>query len=149
MTTGALVNIKTPKTITKDFLLSFNRIFLFKDQLFDLDTYNEKFQDVDLVLALRAMDTEYDLTQALDHVVAKVTDTSSNRKPDGVDPRFKKVLAKPSGLGKQANAKGAELEASEKLSSLSSLDFLDLSDADIEKITQALLREEKQSGVRQ
>ena len=82
MTTGALVNIKTPKTITKDFLLSFNRIFLFKDQLFDLDTYNEKFQDVDLVLALRAMDTEYDLTQALDHVVAKVTDTSSNRKPD-------------------------------------------------------------------
>jgi len=63
------------------------------------------------------------------------------------DPRFRKVLSKPSGLAGSSNAKAGQMNISEKLAALSTEDIMNLSDKEIAALEKALLAEERSDGI--
>jgi hypothetical protein len=66
------------------------------------------------------------------------------KQPDG---RFRKVMSKPSGLGKSANAKGGELSLAERVGSLSATDIMKLSDEQLEALTKFMEDDEQRDGI--
>jgi len=116
------------------------------DHVFDDDLRQEftsQFGNIDLVDVVTAEDSTHHFRRMLDSMANAMTPKTDN-KPDS---RFQKVLNKPSGLGKAANAKGGEIPLSDRAGSMSSRDIMSLSDEQIAALEKALLREEETDGV--
>jgi hypothetical protein len=111
---------------------------IFNDNL--QQEFTEKYPDMDLVDVVTAEDSKKHFRMMLDN-------TSKRLAPAEPDSRLTKVLNKPSGLGKSANAKGGEIPLSEKAASLSATDIMNLSDEQIEALQKALEREEQTDGI--
>jgi hypothetical protein len=102
--------------------------------------FSSQFPDIELVDAVTAEDSQWHFRQMLEH-------TSSRMAPKEPDSRLTKVLNKPSGLGKSANAKAGEIPLSEKVSALSATDIMNLSDEQVEALQRAMSREEQTDGI--
>lgn len=63
------------------------------------------------------------------------------------DSRFQKVLKKPSALGNSTNAKAGQETVLDKLNSLQSQDYMDLTDAQVDALLRAVADEEHNEGV--
>jgi hypothetical protein len=123
--------------------------------VFDKDLTNDfakEFPGVDLELIVTAEDDDYffkrNLGKLADSLLEVVEEepVTLNKKKEG--ERFRKVMQKPNGLGASANKQGAAKNILETAESLSSLDAIDLTDAQAEALERALLREEKVGGIK-
>jgi hypothetical protein len=116
------------------------------DHVFDADLKQEfesSFDNIDLVDVVTAEESELLFERTLSNIATAMTPKTDNQP----DSRFQKVLQKPSGLGKSANAKGGEVPLSERAGNMSSADIMNLSDAQIEALEKALLKEEETDGI--
>ena len=124
--------------------------------VFDKDTtadFNKQFPGVDLELIVTAEDDDYFFKRNLGKLADSLLEIEEEEEPVTLDKkkegeRFKKVMQKPSGLGASANKQGAAKNILETAESLSSLDALDLTDAQVEALERQLLREEKTGGIK-
>lgn len=123
--------------------------------VFDKDMTNDfakQFPGVDLELIVTAEDDDYFFKRNLGKLADSLLEVEEeepvtlDKKKEG--ERFKKVMQKPQGLGASANKQGAAKNILETAESLSSLDAIDLSDAQAEALERALLREEKVGGIK-
>jgi hypothetical protein len=117
------------------------------DHVFDDDLTQEfgsTFDGIDLVDVITAEDS----TSHFRRMLSNMSERDMTPKPDNQpDSRFQKVLQKPSGLGKSANAKGGEVPLSERAGNMSATDIMGLSDSQIEALEKALLKEEETDGI--
>ena len=122
------------------------------DHVFDKalrEEFSDKFGDMDLIDIVTAEDSKDHFKRTLDHIATSMNpDTGTALPKDKLDSRFQKVLNKPSGLGKQANAKAGQLTITDKVTSLSSTDIMDLTDAQVEALQRAMGVEEKEDGIK-
>jgi hypothetical protein len=88
-----------------------------------------------------AEDSEWHFETMLSNTANKLTDL---KQPD---ERFRKVMSKPSGLGKSANARGGELTLAEKVASLSATDLMNLPEQQLEALQKYLQEEEQRDGI--
>ena len=107
-----------------------------------VQAFEEKFDGLDLADVVTAEDSTYAFRRTLSNVAKAMT--PSDNKPDS---RFQRVLQKPSGLGKSANAKAGEIPLSERAGNMSATDIMNLSDDQIAALERALMREEKTDGI--
>lgn len=114
---------------------------VFNDEL--KQEFTSTFENIDLVNVITAEDSQHHFRSMLSNVAEAMTPKPDNQP----DSRFQKVLQKPSGLGKSANAKGGELPLSERAGNMSATDLLALSDDQIEALERSLLKEEQTDGV--
>jgi hypothetical protein len=114
---------------------------VFNDDL--TQEFDSTFDGIDLVDVITAEDSTSHFRRMLSNMSKDMTPKPDNQP----DSRFQKVLQKPSGLGKSANAKGGELPLSERAGNMSPSDILSLSDSQIEALEKALLKEEETDGV--
>ena len=115
---------------------------VFNDEL--KQEFESTFESIDLVNIITAEDSKHHFREMLSNVAESTTPKPDN-KPDS---RFQKVLQKPSGLGKSANAKGGETPLSERAGTMSTEDIMGLSDEQIAALERSLLKEEETDGVR-
>lgn len=115
------------------------------DHVFD-DTleseFTKSFPGFNLEDVVQAEDS-----QRLFRRMLKSATAAMQPKEPTTDPRFRKVLSKPSGLAASTNAKAGQLNISEKLAALSTEDILNLSDKEIDALQRALSNEEKSDGI--
>lgn len=119
------------------------------DNVFDNDTeadFNTNFPGMSLTDVVTAEDSQRHFRTMLNNAVSSANPQNDNATQN--DSRFKAVLNKPSGLGDTKNARAGHVPISEKMSGLSTEDILNLSDAQVEQITKALLNEELTDGVK-
>jgi hypothetical protein len=114
--------------------------------------FNKQFPGLSLEAVVTAEDGDYFLKRTL----AGIADAVFAEEEEAVVPtkklaskssKFSKVLNKPNGLGASANKSGSQKSIIDTAESLSSLDALDLSDAQAEALLRALEREERVSGI--
>lgn len=116
------------------------------DHVFDADLKQEfesSFENIDLVDVVTAEESELLFERTLSNIANAMTPKTDNQP----DSRFQKVLQKPSGLGKSANAKGGEIPLSERAGNMSASDIMNLTDAQIEALEKALMKEEETDGI--
>lgn len=65
-----------------------------------------------------------------------------------VDPNFKKLLTKPSGLSNAKNQKAAEVSILDKLDSLTAEDYAEMSDDQIAALDELMRKEELSAGIK-
>jgi len=123
--------------------------------VFDKDTtadFNKQFPGVDLELIVTAEDDDYFFKRNLGKLADSLLEVEEeepvtlDKKKEG--ERFRKVMQKPQGLGSSANKQGAAKNILETAEGLSSLDAIDLTDAQVEALERALLREENVGGIK-
>jgi hypothetical protein len=116
------------------------------DHVFDSDLTQEfksTFENIDLVDVVTAEESELLFERTLSNIAKAMTPNTDNQP----DSRFQKVLQKPSGLGKSANAKGGEIPLSERAGNMQSTDIMNLTDDQIAALEKALRNEEETDGV--
>jgi len=104
--------------------------------------FNQQFPEMDLFDVATAEDSAVHFERMLKHTVKNLT---PKQEPDN---RFRQVLQKPSGLGKSANAKGGELSLTERVGNLSSMDIMDLTDAQVEALSKYIDNDEQKEGIK-
>lgn len=112
--------------------------------------FQKKFPNVDLERIVTAEDGDYFLKKTLRSLADSVSSEDEEQLPPtrkAKDERFEKVLKKPTGLGGSADQKRGEKSVLETAEALSSLDVLELSDAQADALLRALEREEKVNGI--
>ena len=123
--------------------------------VFDKDTtadFNKQFPGVDLELIVTAEDDDYFFKRNLGKLADSLLEVEEeepvtlDKKKEG--ERFRKVMQKPQGLGSSASKQGAAKNILETAEGLSSLDAIDLTDAQVEALERALLREENVGGIK-
>lgn len=114
--------------------------------------FNKQFPGLSLEQIVTAEDGDYFLKRTL----AGIADAVFTEEEEAVVPtkklaskssKFSKVLNKPNGLGASANKSGSQKSIIDTAESLSTLDALDLSDAQADALIRALEREEKVGGI--
>ena len=111
------------------------------DYIFDdesEDEFKSLFPDMDLETIVTAEESQRHLRKTLD-IIADAMSPKGNDNEKG--NRINKLLQKPSGLGKSANAKGAELSIIDKLQNFKTDDLLNISDEQEKAILKALAKE--------
>jgi hypothetical protein len=103
--------------------------------------FNKLFPGFDLASVTTAEDSTWHFKQMLKRGAESI---DSLRVPDD---RFRRVVNKPSTLGKSTNAKAGELSLSERVSGLSTQDIMSLSDAQIEALSKFMRDDEQKGGV--
>lgn len=119
------------------------------DHVFDDNlesAFVEKFPTLRLEDVVTAEDSQRHFRNTLRSIAADPTE--SNLKAKNNDDTFRKVLQKPSTLGANKNAKGAELNVSEKLEGVDPQDIMKMTDKQIEALENALLSEETAEGIK-
>jgi len=115
--------------------------------------FNKQFPGLSLEHIVTAEDGDYFLKRTLaniaDAVFAEEEEEAvvPTKKVASKSSKFSKVLNKPNGLGASANKSGSQKSIIDTAESLSSLDALDLSDAQADALIRALEREEKVGGI--
>ena len=113
--------------------------------------FQKQFPGVNLEQIVTAEDGDYFLKRTLsniaDAVFTEEEEVVTAKKVMPKSSKFSKVLNKPNGLGASANKQGSQKSIIDTAESLSSLDALDLTDAQADALLRALEREEKVSGI--
>ena len=115
------------------------------DAVFSDETEKEfasRFPGLNIEDVVRAEDSRRDFRKMLKNVSGAM---NTPKKP--TDERFRRVLNKPSGLGSATNVKGGKLSISERAADLSGMDLMELSDAQVKMLEDALRKEEKSDGI--
>jgi hypothetical protein len=111
------------------------------DQVFDDSAtadFAAAFPGISLERVVTAEDGQTHFRKTLSSIATAMSPNDENDK----GKRISKLMQKPSGLGKSANAKGGELSMVERLQSLSSEDLLGMSDDQEALIMKALAKAE-------
>lgn len=103
--------------------------------------FEKRFPGFDLSQVVTAEDSPWHFSQMLKSTADRLGET---KQPDD---RFRKVMNKPSGLGKSANAKGGELSLAERVASLSASDIMKLPDDKLEALQKFMADEEQRDGI--
>jgi DNA repair exonuclease SbcCD ATPase subunit len=106
------------------------------------DEFAKRYPDFDLAQVATAEDSPYHFKTMLKSTAGKL---GSLKQPD---ERFRKVMSKPSGLGKSTNAKGGELSLAERVASLSATDIMKLSDDQLEALQKFMADDEQRDGIK-
>jgi len=110
------------------------------------DEFKKEFPGIAIEDVILAGESPRLMKRALSNIAGILEDKTTEPVPNS---KFQKVLNKPSGLGKKANAKAGSSDLLGQLGeSFSSLDVLSLSDAQVQALEKALLDEEKSDGVK-
>lgn len=117
-----------------------SRVFRGNDQLFQ--EFNELYPEFNLAEVATAEDSEWHFESMLANTASRIPEL---KQPD---ERFRKVMNKPSGLGKSTNAKGGELTLAEKVASLSATDLMNLPEKQLEALQKYLADEEQRDGIK-
>jgi hypothetical protein len=121
--------------------------------VFDQDLVKEfesKFPGIDLEHVVTAQDGEYHFRRTLKNIAKALTkeDVREELPAKKGSEKFKKLLAKPTGLGAATNKGVASKSILDVSESLSGLDALDLSDAQAKALERALHKEEQVGGIK-
>jgi hypothetical protein len=117
------------------------------DHIFDDDLetqFNEQFPGVDLETVVMAETSTRAFNKMLKSISTPVEPAKKQLSDDG--SKFQKVMKKPSGLGATANEGGQSIM--DKIGELSSDDYMNLSDKQVEALQAAMLAEEKRDGIK-
>jgi hypothetical protein len=119
------------------------------DHIFDDDLeaeFNKLYPELDLTSTVTAEDSKRHFKGMLDNALQKAN--PQNDITTKQDSRFKAVLNKPSGLGAAKNAKSGHVNISDKIVDFKPEDILNLSDAQIEALKEAVRNEEITDGIK-
>jgi hypothetical protein len=115
-----------------------------------VEEFGSKFPGVDLEHVVTAQDGEYHFRRTLTNIAKALTkeDVKDELPVKKGSEKFKKLLAKPTGLGTSTNKGVASKSILDVSESLSGLDALELSDAQVRALERALLKEEQVGGIK-
>lgn len=121
--------------------------------VFDKDLVEEfesRFPGIDLEQIVTAQDGEYHFRRTLKNIAQSLTkeDVKEELPKKQGSEKFKKLLAKPTGLGAATNKGVSSKSILDVSDSLSGLDALDLTDAQAKALERALLKEEQVGGIK-
>jgi hypothetical protein len=105
--------------------------------------FKAQFPELDMVTITTAEDSPWHFKDML----AKTAEALNSIETKPTNSRFRQVINKPSSLGQSANAKGGELSLAEKLASLSATDIMNLSDDQLNAVTDYLKEDEEKDGI--
>jgi hypothetical protein len=117
------------------------------DHIFDdeLETkFNEQFPGLDLETIVMAETSTRAFNKMLKNVSTPVEPVKKQLSDDG--SKFQKVMKKPSGLGTATNE--GEGTIMDKIGTLSSEDYMNLTDKQVQALQDAMLAEEKRDGIK-
>lgn len=112
--------------------------------VFDNDLTQEfktAFPELDLAAVTTAEDSTWHFKQMLESSAEAFEAVSQP------DERFRRVVNKPSTLGKSSNARAGELSLSDRVGKLSSTDILNLSDDQVEALSKFMSNDEQKEGI--
>jgi len=107
----------------------------------DAEAFEKEF-GMDLATVTTAEDSTWHFKKMLSET-AEAFDAI--KKPDD---RFRQVVNKPSTLGKSSNAKAGELSLTDRVSNMSSLDIMGLTDAQAEALQKFIADDEQKGGIK-
>jgi hypothetical protein len=105
--------------------------------------FNERFPGMDITTVVTAEDSPWHFKTMLQ----KTAESLDSIEPAPKDSRFRKVMQKPSSLGKSANARGGEESLTEKVGGLSASDIMNLDDRQIEALSRFMREDEEKGGI--
>lgn len=108
-----------------------------------IDAFSQQFPGLDITAVVTAEDSPWHFKTMLQ----KTADALSSVEPTPPDSRFRKVMQKPSSLGKSANAQAGQDSLMEKLGGMSATDIMNLDEQRVDALTRYMREDEEKDGI--
>jgi DNA repair exonuclease SbcCD ATPase subunit len=112
---------------------------VFNDEM--INEFKSLYPEMDLASVTTAEDSTWHFKQMLQTTADKFDTVHTP------DERFRRVVNKPSTLGKSSNAKAGEIPLTERVSKMSATDIMKLTDAQVEALQNYMSDDEQKGGI--